>query len=266
MPEEREIRPRQMKIFVKDLERFGHTPGCSQCEHVLKYRQNRPGLSHTPQCRERVMKAMAETDDMRYRVEGQEERLTRYLSERVEASDVRESNGRPGSSDDPSAGGLPQDISGLPPREHQTHPGSVRGVIGIPADEELSETQRGPQHHDDEVPTNNQDADMGEYMDADEPMDADIFDDEPMEIHLLEDTMSEIMISQMGGNARNYIRERKAAWHRMVSEVYSPPRVTALAKAMPSFGIIPGMAMDLTVAGRDGVCWDFDRPEIREKA
>ena len=141
MLEEREIRPRQMKIFVKDLERFGHTPGCSQCEHVLKYRQNRPGLSHTPQCRERVMKAMAETDDMRYRVEGQEERLTRYLSERVEASDVRESSGRPGSSGDPSAGGLPQDISGLPPREHQTHPGSVRGVIGIPADEELSETQ-----------------------------------------------------------------------------------------------------------------------------
>ena len=32
---------------------------------------------------------MAETDDMRYRVEGQEERLTRYLSEKIEESDLR---------------------------------------------------------------------------------------------------------------------------------------------------------------------------------
>ena len=35
------------------------------------------------------MKAMAETDDMRHRVEGQEQRLTRYLSEKIEESDVK---------------------------------------------------------------------------------------------------------------------------------------------------------------------------------
>ena len=35
------------------------------------------------------MKAMAETDDMRHRVEGQEQRLTRYLAEKVDSSDVQ---------------------------------------------------------------------------------------------------------------------------------------------------------------------------------
>ena len=77
MPEEREIKPRQLKIYPGDLERFGHTEGCPQCEHVLKYKENRPGLAHTPQCRERLMKKMAESDDTRHRVENQEQRLTR---------------------------------------------------------------------------------------------------------------------------------------------------------------------------------------------
>ena len=43
----------------------------------------------------------------------------------------------------------------------------------------------------------------------------------------------------------------------MVSEIYSPPRVTALAKMLPSLGMIPGFAMDITVNDKNGNPYDF---------
>jgi len=49
-----------------------------------------------------------------------------------------------------------------------------------------------------------------------------------------------------------------------VSEVYSPPRVTALAA---EFRLIPGMALDLTVTDPDdGLPWDFSNGKKRRKA
>ena len=39
-----------------------------------------------------------------------------------------------------------------------------------------------------------------------------------------------------------------------VSEVYSPPRITAMAEKV---GLDPGWALDLTVADEDGLAWDF---------
>ena len=42
-------------------------------------------------------------------------------------------------------------------------------------------------------------------------------------------------------------RERKAAIRAVVSEIYSPPRVTAAAKLLPELKIIPGFALDLLV-------------------
>jgi hypothetical protein len=46
-----------------------------------------------------------------------------------------------------------------------------------------------------------------------------------------------------------------------VVEVYSPPRITAMAAAMPEYGILPQFALDL-----DGLPWDFDIPEMRRRA
>ena len=47
-----------------------------------------------------------------------------------------------------------------------------------------------------------------------------------------------------------------------VAEIYSPPRVTMWAKALPHFGIIPGFAMDLTTEDEHGVAWDFSIKEL----
>ena len=52
----------------------------------------------------------------------------------------------------------------------------------------------------------------------------------------------------------------------VVSEIYSPPRVTACIRLLPELRLIPGFALDLTTADSDGKLWDFDSKEMRERA
>ena len=53
---------------------------------------------------------------------------------------------------------------------------------------------------------------------------------------------------------------------RTVSEIYSAPRVTKVAKMMPSLGIAPGFALDLTTTDEQGRPWDFDEDDRQEAA
>ena len=74
------------------------------------------------------------------------------------------------------------------------------------------------------------------------------------------------LVKNLGGNANNYRRERGRAMRAVISEIYSPPRVSAVAKMCPSFGILPGFALDLTTNDTDGRHWDFDEEEMRDRA
>lgn len=49
----------------------------------------------------------------------------------------------------------------------------------------------------------------------------------------------------------------------VIVEVYSPPRVTAL---LPTAGMAPGFALDLTTCDETGQPWDFDNAAQRAKA
>ena len=51
-----------------------------------------------------------------------------------------------------------------------------------------------------------------------------------------------------------------------MSEIYSPPLVSAVAKLCHSYGILPGFALDLTPNDSDGRHWDFDEEEMRSRA
>ena len=51
-----------------------------------------------------------------------------------------------------------------------------------------------------------------------------------------------------------------------MSEIYSPPRVTAASKLLPELRVIPGFALALTVADTDGKLWDFDEKVMRDRA
>ena len=75
------------------------------------------------------------------------------------------------------------------------------------------------------------------------------------------------ILALLGADPRSYRREKKQAVRRLVSEVYSPPRVTELLRHMSNHGLTPGLALDLTCTDpEDGKPWDFDMTEKREKA
>ena len=92
-------------------------------------------------------------------------------------------------------------------------------------------------------------------------------DSEPYEQHAkmsmeVEDIDGEIaaIIRSVGGNVASYKRDRSRALNRLVSEIYSPPRVAAAAKLLPSLGCLPGFSLDLTTCDENGHPWDFDVP------
>ena len=74
------------------------------------------------------------------------------------------------------------------------------------------------------------------------------------------------LVASIGGNRKAYKKERSAAMKRIVSEIYSPPRVTAAAKLLPSLKIIPGFALDITTVDEEGRPWDFSKLEMRQAA
>ena len=79
---------------------------------------------------------------------------------------------------------------------------------------------------------------------------------------------TEIMsvVRARGGNNRKFRRDRNKAVKAVVSDIYSPPRVTAAAKLLPELRAIPGFALDLTTADEDGFLWDFDNKVMCERA
>ena len=74
------------------------------------------------------------------------------------------------------------------------------------------------------------------------------------------------VVRAMRGDQQRYKREQSRAVKAIVSEVYSPPRVTAAIKLFPERRLIPGFALDLTTADVDGALWDFDSKVMRERA
>ena len=52
----------------------------------------------------------------------------------------------------------------------------------------------------------------------------------------------------------------------VISEVYSPPRVTAAAQNRPSLGLAPGFALDLTTCDEQGRPWDLSDPKVQRRA
>ena len=66
-----------------------------------------------------------------------------------------------------------------------------------------------------------------------------------------DDFVSEMLLMSLASSGRKYGRETRAAHRRIVSEVYSPPRVTADIKKGRYPHLVPGFAFDLTVNDPD---------------
>ena len=118
-----------------------------------------------------------------------------------------------------------------------------------------------------------QDMDMGDQ--GEEPNDVDMHFIGSCELHddlgtlqpEFDDSVSHLLLTQMGSSGRSYKRDFTRAAKQIVSEIYSPPRVTALIKQLRSRHFLPGYAFDLTTTDpEDGLPWDFSIAAKRERA
>ena len=83
----------------------------------------------------------------------------------------------------------------------------------------------------------------------------------------VDDFVSEMLLAPLASSGRTYGRETRAAHRRIVSEVYSPPRVTGDITRRRHAHLVPVFAFDLTVNDPDGAHpWDFSIEDKREKA
>ena len=82
-----------------------------------------------------------------------------------------------------------------------------------------------------------------------------------------EDTISLMLLQQINGVGRSYVREHRQACRTLISEIYSPPRITKEIQVGRWKHFAPGFAMDLTTIDKDdGRPWDFTQKDKREKA
>ena len=59
-------------------------------------------------------------------------------------------------------------------------------------------------------------------------------------------------VRAMGGSTSRHQRERRSQVRAIVSEIYSPQRVTAAAKLLPELKEIPGFALGVTTVDSGG--------------
>jgi len=269
---------RKLKITIEDLDRFGFTEGCPQCTHILRYRSGRPGYAHTDTCRQRVMNAMMETPDGQERLARLEERVDRALAEHVEEHARAEGTqvggdiprGDNGDLLDPHMAEAPADLPRDASLPGTRVPESGPGSRPPPDDDGDVETQEGVGDRMADDIENAADVPMAQTATTHRRFCRPRFPKQAMMLGQRNvDYEDEVimLVGAMGGDVKGYRRERRQAAQRMIAEVYSPPRVTAMIKSLPSLKLVPGFALDLTTIDElDGLPWDFTDSVKRQRA
>ena len=67
-----------------------------------------------------------------------------------------------------------------------------------------------------------------------------------MDLGHLDEIVEFAILNCLAVDDRAFKRERKRAYRRVISELYSPPRVTRELSCMPNALLVPGYALDLT--------------------
>ncbi len=126
---------------------------------------------------------------------------------------------------------------------------AARGVEDEAMDEDPQDEDNGPDVEMDFIGTLNVEDSLGSIEPA------------------LDDVVSSLLLQQLGSLGRSYRREARQGAKALVSEIYSPPRVTALIKQARMKHVLPGFALDITVLDPlDGEPWDFSLEHKRRRA
>ena len=290
---------RRLYIKKSDIEAFGYTEGCVKCDHDMKYGFGRTTKGHSDQCRKRITEELAKTPAGMERIMAASGRAERFLTEyhekglgddnpAQEESDAVRQNVEPISENLPAFEPIDAAEMGEPQTmgEHdapnmdmdlidgtQKHFANVSCMGSAPVTDEVSrrveQDQQAPRHPvkpkhrarslKAKQRTANNDVDVlkiGQYAE-------DWTVEEREEISALQREILQLT-GTIGCDQDQYIAQVNS--EPSVAEVYSAPRVTKAAKLLPKYGIAPGYALDLSTVDERGIPWDFDDPEMREKA
>jgi hypothetical protein len=242
-PEVREVEYNPHRPFIKlaDLERFGFTAGCRRCT-LMREGRKAQGVKHGDECRLRVEQCLRDAGDPR---------LARAERRALDELERRAAVGEPRLAEAPAA-----------PNAHPAGEGPRLAEEDFPPDARPAEHAA----MEEEPPA---EAAAGAAAPP-PPLAAD-------RAHFERD----YALWDAGGDAVMRVGPASAAGSApkagaappatkfayrsapaKISELYSPPRVTAL---LPKLGLVAGSTFDLC-ADVAGVAWDFTRPDDRRRA
>ena len=119
--------PKAFRITYNDLQKYGYTEGCQQCEYNEKYGRSKGGLQHGEPCRQRILDELTKTPEGQARLDSYEEKVDRAIADRIEAEDKAAA----------SAGGA----AARPPADAQDD-SPPRPLEGAPTDPETDRAAR----------------------------------------------------------------------------------------------------------------------------
>ena len=290
-PEEKPVpMPRNFRVARKDVQNptIGFTVNCPRCEHIRAYGEGKPGQTHTATCRARVMVELGKTVEGQVRLDAAEQRVDRALGEFLDRHAPSETHAQASSSQQAAVPRAEQ----VNEEEMEQSQSAPRGDSMEDTNEQIERDEPMDADHLEYAPTGagmrteksiygivNKTEPWSRLANRPEtPKPCNAYDDYGQEAcnllsigpeldeGMLGEDMCVLLMSQYIGS-KDYRRERRQGASRMVSEVFSPPRVTKALSRFPGAQLLPGFALDLTCNDvDDNQPWDFDRKDKREKA
>ena len=238
-------RPQLRDLYVtrEDLRLHGFTEGCRKCDAMQT--GVACAISHSSACRQRIIEALGPDNP----------RVQRIIQKLVDASGG-EAEARPAERHDEHAGQAPG------PPQLADGPSDDAEMIGDDMnDDENSDAGFEEEDHREHRDAENEDVLMAFEQEDNGNQLFGMMEEATADMQALSE-----LVAALGGNPGKHRRAVAKKMKAVVSEVYSPPRVSAMAKLLPGFDVLPGFALDLTTEDEDGQPWDFDKMDQREKA
>lgn len=223
--------PRRMYITKAVIGKYGKTIGCPGCVAVEtgKY------AVHTRECHDRLREEMSKSEGGRRKLEEEQRRVARRFDIGFEKAIEKELQKNPGIRKEVEE--YNETIEQINKRQRGgATSSSSAATSAAAATAAASSTATSPPNT---LPTG--DVDM---QDSGDKRGVENSGEEPVDKKHKTDMMN------VEGNVD-------------LSEVYSPPRITTVARRL---GLRPGCSLDLTTTDENGKPWDFDSLEMRNKA
>ena len=302
---------RNMRINKADLDQYGYTEGCMQCNVMRRTGKAAPGRVHTAACRSRIIEAINQTDAGKHRIAQYDERLTEAMARHIERAD-RSISITP----------VPAPTTLLPaavdpaPGPSYASSSVQQPSVRLRAHHDTARAPRSPVIDHETTPR--EEMDTAENFAFDAAFDAEMFggDEEPLtnDDRMLstaqlasqvpsvpwltrlrpkrqgiriakdysanpcrhdpsrEDAVTAMLWRQLGAVDNGiypgdlHSMEEKGGKH-IVTEIYSPPRITEEVRRSGGRHLVPGIAFDITVNDPDDdQPWDFNIAAKRAKA